>query len=96
MKPGRPFEPDAANTGAGSEASQYAMHRRLLRAWRFRFFLIFQSMIATKDSIEPHSSEQLPASTRVYVQGELFPEVRVPMREIALSPTKTDERGRSR
>jgi phosphomethylpyrimidine synthase len=46
-------------------------------------------MIASKDSIEPHSSDQLPASTRVYVQGELFPEVRVPFREIALSPTKT-------
>jgi len=46
-------------------------------------------MIATKDSIEPHSSDQLPASTRVYVQGELFPDVRVPMREIALSPTKS-------
>src|SRR6187549_3808585 len=46
-------------------------------------------MIATKDSIEPHSSAQLPASTRVYVQGELFPEVRVPMREIELSPTRT-------
>src|SRR5271154_2174211 len=46
-------------------------------------------MIAPKDSIEPHSSEQLPASTRVYVQGELFPDVRVPVREIALTPTKT-------
>ncbi|RYD27170.1 MAG: phosphomethylpyrimidine synthase, partial [Verrucomicrobiaceae bacterium] len=35
------------------------------------------------------SRKQLPASTRVYVQGELFPEVRVPMREIALSDTKS-------
>jgi phosphomethylpyrimidine synthase len=46
-------------------------------------------MIATKDSIEPHSSDQLPASTRVYLPGELFPEVQVPVREIALTPTKT-------
>ena len=46
-------------------------------------------MIATKDSIEPHSSEQLPNSTRVYLQGRIHPEVRVPVREIALSPTKT-------
>ena len=46
-------------------------------------------MIATKDSIEPHSTDQLPASTRVYVPGELYSEVRVPFREIALSPTKT-------
>ena len=45
-------------------------------------------MIATQDSFEPHSSEQLPASTRVYVQGQIHPEVQVPMREITLSPTK--------
>jgi phosphomethylpyrimidine synthase len=46
-------------------------------------------MIAKKDSIEPHSSEQLPASTRVYLHGRIHPDVRVPVREIALSPTKT-------
>jgi len=46
-------------------------------------------MIAPKDSLEPHSSDQLPASTRVYVQGELFPDLQVPMREIALTPTKS-------
>jgi phosphomethylpyrimidine synthase len=46
-------------------------------------------MIATQESLGPHSSDQLPASTRVYVQGELFEDVRVPMREIALTPTKT-------
>jgi len=40
-------------------------------------------------SFEPHSSEQLPASTRVYVEGQIHPDVRVPMREIALSPTKS-------
>ena len=45
-------------------------------------------MIAPQDSNEPHSSDQLPNSTRVYLQGTLFPEVRVPMREIAVSPTK--------
>jgi phosphomethylpyrimidine synthase len=46
-------------------------------------------MIAKKDSIEPHSSEQLPASTRVYLEGRIHPDVRVPVREIALSPTKS-------
>ena len=46
-------------------------------------------MIATKDSIEPHSSDQLPASTRVYLAGRIHPQIRVPFREIALSPTKT-------
>ncbi|MEW6304960.1 MAG: phosphomethylpyrimidine synthase ThiC [Verrucomicrobiota bacterium] len=46
-------------------------------------------MIASKDSFEPHSSEQLPNSQRVYVQGAIHPDVRVPMREIALAPTKS-------
>src|SRR4051812_13630626 len=46
-------------------------------------------MIASKESFEPHSSEALPNSTRVYVPGEIHPEVQVPMREIAITPTKT-------
>jgi phosphomethylpyrimidine synthase len=46
-------------------------------------------MIATKDSFEPHSSEQLPNSKKIYVEGKIHPEVRVPMREIELSPTKS-------
>jgi phosphomethylpyrimidine synthase len=41
-----------------------------------------------KTSFEAHSSEQLPASTRVYVEGQIHKEIRVPMREITLSPTK--------
>ena len=45
-------------------------------------------MIATQDSFEPHCSEQLPNSTRVYVEGQIHPDVQVPMREITLSPTK--------
>ncbi len=46
-------------------------------------------MIATKDSFEPLSSEELPKSKRVYVPGQLHPDVRVPMREIELTPTKS-------
>ena len=46
-------------------------------------------MIATKKSFEPHSSEQLPGSKRVYVKGQIHPNVRVPMREIELTPTKS-------
>jgi len=46
-------------------------------------------MIATKDSFEAHSSEQLPASSRVYVEGQIHKDIRVPMREIKLSPTKS-------
>jgi len=45
-------------------------------------------MIAPKDAIEPHSSDQLPNSTRVYVEGTQ-PGVRVPFREITLSPTRS-------
>jgi phosphomethylpyrimidine synthase len=48
-------------------------------------------MIATKDSFEPHSSEQLPNSKRVYVTGQLHPDIRVPMRQIQLSPTTISE-----
>jgi phosphomethylpyrimidine synthase len=46
-------------------------------------------MIATKESFEPHSSEQLPASKKVFVAGTIHPEIRVPMREIEVTPTKS-------
>ncbi len=46
-------------------------------------------MIASTDSFEPHSSDQLPNSSRVYVGGSLHPDVRVPFREIALAGTRT-------
>jgi phosphomethylpyrimidine synthase len=38
---------------------------------------------------EPHSSDQLPKSKRIYVPGEIHPDVRVPMREIELTPTQS-------
>ena len=44
-------------------------------------------MIATEDSFSPHSSEALPASTRSYIEGTRG--IRVPVREITLSPTKS-------
>ena len=46
-------------------------------------------MIATKESFEPHSSEQLPNSKRVYLPGQIHADVQVPVREIELSPTKS-------
>ncbi|HEV2456681.1 MAG TPA: phosphomethylpyrimidine synthase ThiC [Verrucomicrobiae bacterium] len=46
-------------------------------------------MIASKDSFEPHSSDQLPNSKKVYAAGTIHTDVRVPMREITLAPTKT-------
>src|SRR5215212_8810202 len=39
--------------------------------------------------LEPHSSEQLPASKKIYIEGTLHSDVRVPVREIELSPTKS-------
>ncbi|MFZ0711199.1 MAG: phosphomethylpyrimidine synthase ThiC [Terrimicrobiaceae bacterium] len=45
-------------------------------------------MIAPTSAIEPDSSEPLPNSSRIYVEGELYPDVRVPMREIGLASTK--------
>jgi phosphomethylpyrimidine synthase len=47
------------------------------------------AMIAPRDAIEPTSADQLPNSTRIYVEGTIHSDVRVPMREIALAPTKT-------
>jgi phosphomethylpyrimidine synthase len=35
------------------------------------------------------SSDQLPNSRKVYVAGQLHPEIRIPFREISLAPTKT-------
>ena len=43
-------------------------------------------MIAPK-SAEPHSREQLPRSRKVFVTGKIHQDVRVPFREIELSPT---------
>jgi phosphomethylpyrimidine synthase len=46
-------------------------------------------MIATKESFEPHSSDALPNSSKVFVPGQIHPDVRVPMRQIEVTPTKT-------
>jgi phosphomethylpyrimidine synthase len=45
-------------------------------------------MIASQDSFEPYRSEPSPNSRRVYLPGKLHPSIRVPMREITLSPTR--------
>ena len=49
-------------------------------------------MIATKDSFDSHSRPAdagWPKSNRVYVPGTIHAQVRVPMREITLAPTKS-------
>jgi len=46
-------------------------------------------MIAKPDSFEPHSGDALPHSNRVHAPGKIYPDLRVPFREITLSPTKS-------
>ena len=48
-------------------------------------------MKITEETSGNHDASRtpLPASTRVYVEGKLHPSLRVPMREISLSPTKS-------
>ena len=41
------------------------------------------------NSSEPQSGEPLPNSSRVCVAGKLHPDVRVPFREVSLSPTRS-------
>jgi len=46
-------------------------------------------MSATTEKLEPQSSEPLPKSTKVYIAGKIHRDVRVPFREIELTPTKS-------
>ncbi len=46
-----------------------------------------------KTSFEPHSSEQLPASKKIHVEGTLHQDVRVPMREITVAATPASPTG---
>ena len=47
-------------------------------------------MTAPENSIEPQASDApLPNSRKVYVAGQLHPDIRIPFREISLAPTKT-------
>src|SRR5438445_11178943 len=47
-------------------------------------------MIAPKDSIDSQSTDTpLPNSKKVYVAGKLHTDIRVPLREISLAPTKS-------
>jgi phosphomethylpyrimidine synthase len=45
-------------------------------------------MIASQTAFEPQSGEPLPGSRRVYVAGKMHPDLRVPFREVGLSPSK--------
>ena len=46
-------------------------------------------MISEKEMSESSAETPLPNSRKVYVEGQLHPDIRVPFREISLAPTKT-------
>src|SRR5438132_606319 len=46
-------------------------------------------MIAKKEQVGESAETSLPNSRKVYVNGELYPDIRVPFREISLAPTKS-------
>src|SRR6186997_1922738 len=76
---------------------------RFSRAWLFVFMKTRLSADSlgpdSADSIEKNNpresgksadhSSPLPNSKKVYVPGQLHPDIRVPFREISLAPTKT-------
>ena len=45
-------------------------------------------MIASKEDVQPNSTDPLPNSKRVYASGKHHPDLRVSFREISLAPTK--------
>src|SRR5690348_14182643 len=51
-------------------------------------------MIASKSAFEPSSSEPLPNSAKVYAAGKIHPFLKVPLREIAQSATRSSIPGR--
>jgi phosphomethylpyrimidine synthase len=46
-------------------------------------------MISKEENNEASAETRLPNSRKVYVPGQLHPDIRVPFREISLAPTKT-------
>src|SRR5436190_12915098 len=46
-------------------------------------------MVAEKQGYKTSPQTALPNSRKVYVAGKLHPDIRVPLREISLAPTKT-------
>jgi len=45
------------------------------------------NVISNKPKTADITTGPLPASRKIYVKGRLHPEIRVPMREIAVHPT---------
>jgi phosphomethylpyrimidine synthase len=67
----------------------------LAKGWVTRSFPVLPGsttknpiMTVNQASVEPSSREPAANTRRVYVSGRLYPDVRVPMREVELSPTR--------
>ena len=96
----RPLEPDAGNAAEGSEGPKadcrYLSHA-IFRAWLFASDTIERNGQMTSENVNGkksldsgHSVEKsLPNSEKVYVNGKIHSDLRVPFREIILAPTKT-------
>jgi phosphomethylpyrimidine synthase len=50
---------------------------------------LYKHMNHSNETVEPTAETPLPNSRKVYVAGQLHPEIRIPFREISLAPTKT-------
>src|SRR5437868_4033941 len=48
-------------------------------------------MISRQEILEAEATDVLPNSRKLYVAGQLHPEINAPFREISLSPTKLAE-----
>src|SRR5271154_129267 len=77
------MEPDPGNAGVGKHVAS-----RLLDSESAFLFGKRREMIAPKNGNgEAHSREVLPKSTKTFVEGKIHAAIRVPFREIELSPT---------
>src|SRR5271154_37845 len=77
------MEPDPGNAGVGKHSA------RPTPGFRVGFFrLRGGKMIAPRNGNgDGHSRDVLPKSKKVFLEGKLHPAIRVPLREIELSPT---------
>src|SRR5207249_1619661 len=98
---GRPFEPDAGNAAEGSEESEPDC-QHLSHAFSAYGFFCFADRTNRMDKMSSKKSNgadsvdsvhsvqtQLLNSKKIYLNGKLHPDLRVPFREISLAPTKT-------
>jgi phosphomethylpyrimidine synthase len=86
----KPFEPDPACTGVGKRPQKHASFpRRIQSRYKNRtknMSAIPEKFLGKTAKINDASIQPFPNSKKVYVHGSR-PDIKVPMREIALNPT---------